>query len=529
MFNDLRMFSRYAFGLNTYLRHTLTAQQCHQMITSQLEARNESFLGIMERGIYANPRSPYRKLLQHAGLAFPDVVSLVRRFGVEGTLAHLYQSGVYVTLDEFKGRRPIERPGLQLPGSPQDFDNPLLAEYYEGRSSGSRGSGTRVIIDLDLLTHEAAYFHHFLEAFNLGGRPIATWREVPPVTAGMKLLLRYAKLGRPVERWFAQSKLSLESKALKFNLFTKYTIYAGRVLGRPLPSPEHVPLEEAHVVARWLAAKKGDSTPALLDSQASSGVRVCIAAREKGLDISDTFFRFGGEPFTTAKAQIIVDAGCRAVCHYSMAEIGTIGLACATPAELDDVHLLSDKIAAIQCPKTLTSNGLSVEALVYTTVLPSCPKLMLNVESDDYGVIEERACGCPIGELGFSKHLSRIRSYEKLTSGGVAFLGTELLRLLDEVLPARFGGHPTDYQLVEEEEGGLPRVNLLVSPRVGDVSEKALLDKVFQTLELYPGGDIMVDQWRHGNVLRIVRGEPYSTASAKILPLHILQKSGKSK
>ena len=523
-YGDLRMFARYAWGLKDYLGHRLTPDQCRQMLAHRLETREESFLRIIERGVYAYPQSPYRKLLLHAGIEFADVLSMVQQHGVEEALVKLYGAGVYVTLDEFKGRRPIQRAGLELSVAPKDFDNPLLIKHYEARSSGSRSAGTRVIIDLDLLTHEAAYFHHFLTAFNLGERPIGAWREVPPVTAGMKLLLRYAKLGKPVEKWFAQSKLSPELKALKFYLFTKYTIYASRILGRPLPAPEHVPLEEAYKVAHWLSVKKKEGTPALLDSQASSGVRVCIAAREEGLDISGSFFRFGGEPYTSAKAEIVAETGSQAVCNYSMAEIGPIGLACAAPADLDDVHLLTDKVAVIQHPKNLGASGLSVQALMYTTVLPSCPKLMLNVESDDYGVMEERACGCPIGELGFAKHLWQIRSYEKLTSGGVTFLGTELLRLVDEVLPARFGGHPTDYQLVEEEEGGLPKVNVLVSPRVGNVSEKAILDKVFQTLELYPGGDIMADQWRHGNVLRVVRGEPYSTASAKILPLHILQK-----
>lgn len=524
MFNDLKMFARYAWRLNSYFRHTLTPEQCRRMVLHHLESRDESLLSIVEHGIYANPRSPYRKLLLHAGIEFADVVSLIRQLGVEGTLAQLYESGVYVTLDEFKGRQPIERSGLQLPVRPQDFDNPLLAKHYEGRSSGSRGSGTRVIIDLDLLTQEAAYLHYFLTAFNLGERPIGSWREVPPVAVGMKLLLRYAKLGKSVEKWFAQSKLSWTPKGLKFAIFANYTIYAGRIFGKRLPMPEYVPLEEAYKVADWLATKKEEGTPAVLDTNASSGVRTCIAAKEKGLDISGTFFRLGGEPFTTAKAQVVTETGSRAVCHYSMTEIGNIGIACAAPADLDDVHVLTDKIASIQRPKILGSDGLSVEALVYTTILPSCPKLMLNVESDDYGILEERVCGCPIGELGFTTHLSRIRSYEKLTSGGVAFLGTELLRLVDEVLPARFGGHPTDYQLVEEEERGLPKVNLLVSPRVGDVTEKALLDTVFQTLELYPGGDIMADQWRHGQTLRVIRGEPYSTASAKILPLHILQK-----
>jgi hypothetical protein len=171
---------------------------------------------------------------------------------------------------------------------------------------------------------------------------------------------------------------------------------------------------------------------------------------------------------------------------------------------------------------------MSVDALVYTTVLPSCPKLMLNVESDDYGVLEDRECGCPIGELGLTKHLSRIRSYEKLTSGGVTFLGTELLRLVEEVFPTRFGGHPTDYQLVEEEEEGLTKVNIIASPRVGRLSEEAIVNTVFQVLHSYPGGDVMSELWREAQTLRLVRREPYRTISAKILPLHLLKKTDSS-
>ena len=524
MLNDLTMFARYARGLNSYLRHTLSPEQCRQMLINHLESRDESFLRILERGIYTNPRSPYRKLLLHAGVEFADVVSLVRRHGVEGALARLYDAGVYVTLNEFKGRRPIERPGLQMGVRPQDFDNPLLVKYYEARTGGSRGVGTRIIIDLDLLTHEAAYLHYFLAAFDLEERSIGAWHEVPPVAAGMKLVLRYFKLGKSVERWFAQSRLGLRPGDLKFFIFTKYTIYASGILGKQLPVPEYVPLEEASKVAHWLAIKKGNGKPATLDTNPSSGVRVCLAAKEEGLDIAGSLFRLGGEPYTPAKAQVVAEAGIRAVCHYSMSEIGTIGTACTSPADLDDVHLLTDKVAVIQRPKSVGAGELSVGALVYTTLLPSCPKLMLNMESDDYGVLENRVCSCPIGELGFTKHLSRIRSYEKLTSDGVTFLGTELLRLVEEVLPTRFGGYPTDYQFVEEEEEGLPKVNILVSPRVGDVNEEDLLSTAFEVLHSYPGGNIMSDKWRQGQTLRVARREPYATASAKILPLHMLQK-----
>jgi hypothetical protein len=67
-------------------------------------------------------------------------------------------------------------------------------------------------------------------------------------------------------------------------------------------------------------------------------------------------------------------------------------------------------------------------------------------------------------------HLSSIRSFEKLTAGGMTFLDADVVRVLEEVLPARFGGAPTDYQLVEDEsEDGQPRVLLLVHPSLGPV------------------------------------------------------------
>jgi hypothetical protein len=38
----------------------------------------------------------------------------------------------------------------------------------------------------------------------------------------------------------------------------------------------------------------------------------------------------------------------------------------------------------------------------------------------------------------------------------MTFLGHDLIRPVEEVLPAQFGGGPTDYQSVEVERGGLP-------------------------------------------------------------------------
>jgi hypothetical protein len=252
---------------------------------------------------------------------------------------------------------------------------------------------------------------------------------------------------------------------------------------------------------------------------------VCLAAKDNGLDISGSIFRLGGEPYTPAKARIIEESGVRAGCFYSMSEAGPVGVPCADGDPVDDVHLLAGKVALIQRTKPIGTSGYSADAFYITTLLSSSPKIMLNMESDDYGVITRRRCGCPFGEIGLDDHIHTIRSYEKLTSEGMTFLGAELYTLLEEVLPKKFGGNATDYQLVEEEVEGLPRVRILVSPRVGRLDED---DVVRATLEFLGARDdghrMMAGLWAEGHTLQVIRREPLATATSKILPLHILKR-----
>jgi hypothetical protein len=57
------------------------------------------------------------------------------------------------------------------------------------------------------------------------------------------------------------------------------------------------------VIARWLAAAKAEGTPAALMCTPSSAVRVCWAALDDGLDIAQTLFIFGGEPYVEGRAR----------------------------------------------------------------------------------------------------------------------------------------------------------------------------------------------------------------------------------
>jgi hypothetical protein len=520
---DLALFARYAAGLRKFLSTPVSPEEAQRGVALQLGRREESFLRLLEEGVYRVPRSPYRPLLEHAGIEFGDVAQLVREHGLEAALGRLYDADVYVTLDEFKGRRPLERSGRSLSTGHGDFDNPVLAKHYRGQTGGSRGTPRRLILDLDMLAHEAGHQALFLSTFDLWSRPFALWRAVAPSTSGIGNVLRQAKLGNRVERWFNHHKPAPGLDAAKFSLFTRYTVAASRFSPVPIPSPEYVAVDDAIRVARWLAEKVRQGTPAVLDTQASLAVRVCMAARKAGLDIGGTFFRLGGEPYTAGKARVIAAASAHAVCHYAMAETSRIGIACGDPVALDDVHLTTEKLAVVQREKVLTGAGVAVGALFYTTLHPCSPKLMLNVEVGDYGVLEERTCGCPTGRLGLSLHLHGIRSYDKLTSEGINMLGSDLIALVEDVFPARFGGHPTDYQLVEEEVDGLPKVHVVVAPRVGGVDEDELVKVALQALGSKKRNALMTEHWRAGHTLRVARREPYPTPANKILPLHILR------
>jgi hypothetical protein len=521
---ELRAFARYALGLREFLRHPLAWDECRIQVEREVRTREQALLLILDRAVYGLPRSPYRALLRHAGIELGDIERLVRESGLEGALERLHAEGVYLSLDEFRGRRPIERPGLRLAVRPDDFDSPFRGAAYIGRTGGSRGAGRRVVLDFDNRRQGAIYYRLVLETFGLVDRPAAVWRAAPPGTAGIGAVLGAAKAGRPLERWFSHNRLVPRRGVAKDFVFTAYTVLAGRAPGMRLPWPEYVPVGEAVRVARWLAEKRHEGSPALLSTTASSGVRVCNAAEELGVNIEGTFFRLGGEPFTEAKAEAIARTGSRAVSNYSMSELGRVGIACATPAALDDLHVTTDQLAVIQRERPV-GPGASVGALLYTTLRPSAPKLMLNVESDDYATLEHRECGCLAGELGLSTHVHGVRSYEKLTSEGMTFVGSDLFGLLDEVLPRRFGGRPTDYQLMEEEVGGVPKVTVVISPAVGKVDERAVLETVIATLRSGPGYKrMMTDVWGDGGTLRVVRREPYVTGAGKILPLHVLDR-----
>jgi hypothetical protein len=286
--------------MRRFLRSTLTADEAARRLKERVERREESFLRVLERGVYANPSSPYRQLLEHERIELGDVRRLVHDLGIEGALGRLYDCGIRVSYDEFKGRKSIRRPGLEIRTKAEQFDNPLAKGDYEARTSSSSGMGVRVPYGFDLLGHDSAYVASQFHSRGFMARPILLWRPAPPDSSGVSVALRYAKIGRTPDAWFSQAQLGLNVHGVRAALFLNSTLVGSRLAGHPFPRPRFVPRDQGAVVARWLAERRAAGEPAFVDTSASGATRASLSALKEGLDISGTMFLVGGEPYTEA-------------------------------------------------------------------------------------------------------------------------------------------------------------------------------------------------------------------------------------
>jgi hypothetical protein len=230
MLAEAKMYARFASGLPSFLRETITLAHAEQIVRRRLERREDSFLRLLERGIFGNPRSPYRPLLRLAGCELGDVRAMLRSRGLEGTLVALRQTGVYVSFEEMKGRAPLVRDGREIPLRPRDFDNPFLSRAYHAESGGSTGAGSRVPTDLDHLAATAPHLMLGYAAHGVHAAPTVLWRGVLPDGSGIANVLRGARWGNVPRRWFSLVPNRDYRPPLRFRLATRGIVGLGRAL-----------------------------------------------------------------------------------------------------------------------------------------------------------------------------------------------------------------------------------------------------------------------------------------------------------
>jgi hypothetical protein len=101
-------------SLPKFFREKITIGEAEEAVKKALEDRNRRFLELVRSQIYGHPGSPYLQLLKSVRCDFSDLRAYVQLHGVEKALSKLATEGVYLTSDEFKGKKEVVRGGLSF-------------------------------------------------------------------------------------------------------------------------------------------------------------------------------------------------------------------------------------------------------------------------------------------------------------------------------------------------------------------------------------------------------------------------------
>jgi hypothetical protein len=492
-----------------------------EVIRSGIENREKNFLDLVRRVIFSNPENPFHRMFQIAGCAFDDLSHSVARDGLDSTLAALHRGGVWLSHDEFKLKKPIVRSNQTIPADETSFRNPLEAGGIAGSSGGSRSKGTKFRVSTAARVYREAYDRLAIDEFGLAQRRYALLKPILPAVDGMANMVRAVRLGCRVDAWFSPVAPTADSAHYRYATYA--LVGMARMYGTRLPWPVHLPRNDFSPVARWISSRQAEGLKTVLSSYASPAVRVAAAAAELRLSLDGALFLVGGETLTTAKRAVIESAGAQVFTRYSISEFGAIGHACRHMTTGDSVHLFSDTVAAIGYRREAPFSNAALDSLLFTSLHLHAPHVLINVEMDDSGVLEPAPdCGCVYAKSGFTTVIRDISSFGKLTGHGVTLVGTDILRIIEHALPARFGGSATDYQLLEYDGADQAKLALRVSRRINLTSVGEVKDCFLSELRGQFGGQLASRLWRDANAIEVIHQDPVPTARGKILPLHLL-------
>jgi hypothetical protein len=488
-------------------------------VRARTAARGTAFITMLERAIFANADSPYRPLLAAAGYDLPRLQTLVAERGLEPTLERLCRDGVYVSIEEFKGTCDVRRPGVTGRWEPADFRNPTTTFGLRAWTGGSRGRRRATIIAPSNHRMGAEHLALALAAYRLERAPVVVWLNYVH-GASLWALLALAAVRNPVPWHLSQLPASIGDRP---GLAARDVgIRLGALsCGVRLPRPRHLAAGQEATLVDWLT-RRGHPKRCGVFTTPNCALRVALAARRLERRLEHVTFITIAEPLTATKVAAIHAVGARAFSSLGFTEFGRVTYGCAAPERADDAHVCRDAIAVIRRRRAVDRFGTETDALLFTAIQPDTRQVLLNVETGDYAESSPRACGCPLARLGWHDQLRDIRSFEKLNAEGPPFPGSKLIQLVEDVLPARFGGDPTDYQLVEEEDAaGVTRLSVLVHPRLGRIDEAAVAECVEHTLWAAYG--VATSIWKNARTVRIRRAPSMMTQAGKFLPLHHLR------
>lgn len=505
-----------ARGLRRITSQPVVIEEARATVRAEVAARPRRLLDALDALVWPRPASPVARLLAAAGVEAGDVARLLADEGVAGALERLRDAGVYVSYEEYQGREPIVRGSTSFEVSPADFFNPLVPADYLATTGGSRSAGTPVEVSFRWQRRQGVQRviqHHLAGTV---GAPTAIWLPVFPSAAGYGAVMKHAAGGNRPERWFSQIPTDLAGIAGHKQLANK-AIPALNVLARSgLPSPEHVPTAEPERVVRWLQEAVERAGAAAIAGYATSITAAARWASEHGVRLDGAVAFPASEPVTAGKLAAIRASGMQAMPAYACTPEGTIAISCASLG--DEEYHVWDQDQAVITRRRDRGDGTEVDALCFTSLAMEAPRVLLNVENDDFGRLDHHVdCDCELAALGLRTRLADIRGMSKVVAAGISIEGATFDRLCEDLLPQRLGGGPGDYQFVEDDTTGTTVIQLRIRPEVGAVDDSAALDVVRQAIERDEFGVLASSVWGDDGHVRVVRTAPIVTRAGKQL------------
>lgn len=446
---------------------------------------------------------PFATMLGLAGWTRGRIAESLAAAGLDATLHRLADDGVRLDADEVKCRKPLVRASRTIPFTPTDLDLAPGASVPLG-TSGTSGPRTKNPMDLDGFALQASYMRAMLGALDALDRPLVLYYPAPSA-AGIAHLLSFALAGKPPDAWFSHLPEPGPARS-PWTVWLRALAATARVAGVRLATPVLAEVERPEALVRWLVGRAPRG--ATVATFPGSALRLVSYASASGAALPPLTFILGGEPVTARKRSVLEARGHRVYPWYGAVDAGRIAIGCVAPAAADDMHVLTDRFAAIE------RDG----SLLLTSLVPSVHKRFLNVDNGDLVRLERRDCGCPIGRPGFDLHVHDVRSVQKLCLEGITLPSDVVHRLADEMLPAACGGTPADFQLVEEEgDDGWTRLVVRVAPEVA-ASDERVVETVLRVLaEASRGAPALAERVRRADVVTVRRERPRFSRGGKLL------------
>ena len=507
-------------ALVSHVRHPLTVEAARTILRRRLERRAADFLSLMRRSVYGHRGSPYGPLLRRAGCEYGDVATMVQRDGVEGALQRLLREGVYLTVAETNGSRPAIRGTVQVAANLARLRTPA---WLVKEPTAPDGSLRRVALYRAMLADTAVSATLFIDARQGARWHHATWNFVR-LSTNILWLMRLTGPGYSPDRWFTRVK---PERFPTHRRVARLARWLAAIVGARIPVPEYSSVDDPSPIIDWMTERRQAGGTPHLQSTVSALIGLAQETLRRGRDLEGVQLLPSGEPLTASRLAALRSAGAEVVPAYGAKEAGQIAWGCLAPTVSDDMHLTDDRFAVIQPGAQGNVVGLPPGAMLFSSLRAAWPLVLLNVSLGDQAVMERRDCGCPLGRAGFQAHVRDVRSFDKLKVASFAIGPAALVQFMEQVLPRRFGGAPSDFQLVEEDAqvvAGHQRIRLLVHPRVGPVDAQAATEAFLNLVRA--SGSPVDDIWQDARWFSVERQAPHETGGGKVYHVHRMTRGG---